>query len=144
MEKNLLKQYEDMKKEKEDTLRRIKETQSQLEKLNSKYHVGDCVSGGMGGTEHFKVRGFPYPEYDRKRTLLMQRQLRLDKLNKKLDEKLDEVERYIETVEDSRKRLILKLRYIDGLTWKQTAKRLGPGNQANSVRMEIERFMENH
>ncbi|MCM1184979.1 MAG: hypothetical protein NC251_10955 [Lachnoclostridium sp.] len=46
-------------------------------------------------------------------------------------------------VSDSRKRLILKLRYIDGLTWKQTAKRLGSGNNEDSIRKEIERFIKN-
>lgn len=142
MEKNLLEQYEDLKREKEDTERRIKETKIQLAKLNSKYHVKDTVSGGMGGIEHFTIQGFPYPEYDRKRTLLMRRQLRLDGLKIKLEEKLDEVEQYIDSVDDSRKRLILKLRYVDGLTWRDVAKRLGPGNNEDTVRIEINRFIE--
>lgn len=142
MEKNLLEQYEDMRREKEDTERRIKETQAQLSKLDSKYKVKDTVSGGMGGVERFTVTGFPYPEYERKRTLLINRQIRLDRLTLKLEEKLEEVEEYIDTIENSRKRLIMKLRYVDGLTWREVAKRLGPGHTEDSVRIEANRFIE--
>lgn len=142
MDKNILEQYEDMKKEYEDTERRIRQTTEELSKYDAKYQVQDSVTGGMGGTQHFKIKGFPYPEYQRKRTLLMSRKLRLEALKEKLDLKLDEVEQYIDTIEDSRKRLILKLRYVDGLQWREVAKKLGPGNNEDSVRIEITRFLE--
>lgn len=142
MDKNILEQYEDMKKEYEDTERRIRQTTEELSKYDAKYQVQDSVTGGMGGTQHFKIKGFPYPEYQRKRTLLMSRKLRLEALKEKLDLKLDEVEQYIDTIEDSRKRLILKLRYVDGLQWREVAKKLGPGNNEDSVRIEIDRFLK--
>lgn len=142
MDKNILEQYEDMKKEYEDTERRIRQTTEELSKYDAKYQVQDSVTGGMGGTQHFKIKGFPYPEYQRKRTLLMSRKIRLEALKEKLDLKLDEVEQYIDTIEDSRKRLILKLRYVDGLQWREVAKKLGPGNNEDSVRIEITRFLE--
>ncbi|MGN0338642.1 MAG: hypothetical protein ACI4EE_14205 [Lachnospiraceae bacterium] len=142
MDKTILEQYEDMKKEYEDTERRIRQTTEELKKYDERYQVQDSVTGGLGGYQHFKIKGFPYPEYERKRTLLMSRKVRLESLKEKLDVKMDEVEQYIDTIEDSRKRLILKLRYVDGLQWREVAKRLGPGNNEDAIRIEITRFLD--
>ena len=37
---------------------------------------------------------------------------------------------------------IMRYRYIDGMTWRETAKKLGPGNSEDAVRMEIKRFLK--
>lgn len=142
MRKSILEQYDDIKREYEDTERRIQHNLKELEKFDNKYLVQDSVNGGMGGTQHFKIEGFPYPEYQEKKTLLLKRQFRLENLKQKLDIALDEVEVYIDTIEDSRKRLIMRLRYVDNKEWSEVAKSLGPGNTADAVRMEITRFLE--
>lgn len=51
--------------------------------------------------------------------------------------------RYIAQVEDSLTRQILRLRYIDGLSWTQVALRVGGSNTADSVRKAAERFVQN-
>lgn len=142
MDKSILEQYVDAKKEYEDTKRRLKQTEESLQKYDKNYQVKDSVSGGAGGTEHFVIKGFPYPEYTRKKTLMQRRKLRLDKLKKELEVMIDEVEQYIDTVDDPRKRLILRYKYIDGLTWAEVAKKLGPGNNVDSIRIEIDRFLK--
>ena len=141
MNKHLLEQYDDMKREYKDTERRIRQTTEELRKCEKKYEVQDSVTGGTGGTQSFTIKGYTHLEYKRKKTLLMSRKLRLEKLAEELEIKLDEVERYIDTIEDSRKRLILKYRYVDGLPWRDIAKRLGPGNNEDSIRIEIGRFI---
>lgn len=43
--------------------RLIKTTEEKIIKLEEKERTRDVVSGGAGGTQHFKVEGFPVPEY---------------------------------------------------------------------------------
>ena len=57
---------------------------------------------------------------------------------------VEEIEEYINTIDDSLTRQILSLRYVNGLTWEQVAASIGGGNTADSVRKVAERFlMEN-
>ena len=66
---------------------------------------------------------------------------RRNKLNrrlKKLLDKRDELENYISSVSDSEMRMILTLRYADGLLWQQVALKIGeydesyPGRKHNN------------
>lgn len=51
------------------------------------------------------------------------------------------LEAWIAAVEDSRLRQILTCRFVDGLSWRQTALRTGGGNSADGVRMAVKRFL---
>ena len=51
------------------------------------------------------------------------------------------LEAWIAAVEDSRLRQILTCRFVDGLSWRQTALRTGGGNTADGVRMAVKRFL---
>lgn len=55
---------------------------------------------------------------------------------------LNRLHRYIDSVEDSQMRMILTLRYVNGLNWKQVAYNIGGGNTADSVRMAHNRFLK--
>jgi hypothetical protein len=142
MDKGILKQYDDLRRELMDTKRRIKRNEEEIQRLTKTNMVRDTVKGGEGGTRHYTVEGFPDSEYKRKKTLLMSRKIKLEKLEKRLDHMLNDVEEYINSVGSSRKRLILRYRYIDAMTWREIAKKLGPGNNGDSVRIEISRFLE--
>jgi hypothetical protein len=141
MDKGILKQYDDLRRELMDTKRRIKRNEEEIQRLTKTNMVRDTVKGGEGGTRHYTVEGFPDSEYKRKKTSLMGRRIKLEKLEKKLERMLDDVEGYIDSVGSSRKRLILRYRYIDAMSWSEIARRLGPGNNGDSVRMEISRFL---
>lgn len=142
MTKNILTQYEAARHEREDVKKRIQETERQLSRIENMHIVGDIVKGGSGGREKIKVEGFPDKEYSKKKTLLLQKNMRLWEIEKKLETLTDSVEQYIDSIEDSRKRNIMRYRYIDGMTWRETAKKLGPGNSEDAVRMEIKRFLK--
>lgn len=74
---------------------------------------------------------------------------RLERLKSRLANRLDKV---IETVEklnaeieaipDSEIRLILTMRYINNLEWKQIARKIGGGNTADGVRMIHNRYLD--
>jgi hypothetical protein len=50
--------------------------------------------------------------------------------------------RYINSVDDSRLRDILFLRFVSGLSWRQVAASIGGGNTAESVRKACKRLMK--
>lgn len=50
------------------------------------------------------------------------------------------LQRYISTVPDSRMRLILQYRFVDGLEWRDVARRIG--DTEDSVKMALQRLLK--
>ena len=140
--KEILILYSDLQEEVKEVRERIDKTEKQIAKIEDDGNVIDSVCGGNGGIQHFKIEGFPYPEYSRKKTLLYARKATLASLEMELMETLNQVEEFIASVEDSRMRRIITLRFNDNLSWFKVAERLGGKSTADSVRMEFNRFME--
>ncbi len=124
MDKNILIQYCDMKEEIKDLRRRIRELEKQIDRIKEEGVVKDTVSGGMGGTQHFLVEGFPVPEYNRKMMLLKARKAMLVEKEAELLELTNQVEEYIASIKKSELRIMFRLYYIDGMTWIQVAHRM--------------------
>lgn len=149
MDKNVLIQYVDMVEEIKDLRRRIHELEKQIDRIKTEGAVKDTVSGGMGGTQHFVVEGFPVPEYNRKMMLLRSRKAMLEELEAELLELTNQVEEYIGSIEKSELRIMFRLYYIDGLTWIQVAHRMNQmfpkrrkAYTEDSCRMRNTRFFE--
>lgn len=141
--KEILIQYSDLQEEVKEVRERIERTERQIAKIEEDGKVIDTVSGGGGGIQHFKIEGFPYPEYSRKKTLLYARKATLASLELELMEMLNQVEEFIASVDDSRMRRIITLRFIDNLSWNKVADRIGGNNTEDSVKKAFYRFMEN-
>lgn len=141
--KEILIQYSDLQEEVKEVRERIDKTEKQIAKIEDEGNVIDSVCGGNGGIQHFKIEGFPYPEYSRKKTLLYARKATLASLEMELMETLNQVEEFIASVEDSRMRRIITLRFIDNLSWNKVADRIGGNNTEDSVKKAFYRFMEN-
>lgn len=89
----------------------------------------------------FRVEGIAVPEYERRVERLKR------KLQRRLEEvmeKREEIEEYIDSIDDSQIRMILTLRYVNGLSWQQVAEHIGGGNTADSVRMMHNRFLKKY
>ena len=149
MDKEILIQYCDMKEEIKDLRRRIHELEKQIDRIKEEGVVKDTVSGGMGGTQHYIVEGFPVPEYNRKMMLLRSRKAMLEEKEAELLELTNQVEEYIASIEKSELRIMFRLYYIDGLTWVQVAHRMNrmfPKRRIayteDSCRMRNTRFFE--
>ena len=54
---------------------------------------------------------------------------------------LSRLNRYIDVVDDPQMRMILSLRFVNGLTWRQVAESIG-GNTEDSVKKACYRFLE--
>ena len=140
--KEILVQYTDLQKERKEVRKKIEKLEKQIETIENDGNVADKVRGGDGGLQSFKIEGFPYPEYSRKKTLLYMRKATLSELEMELIETLNEVEEFITTIKDSHMRRIISLRVVDGLSWNKVADRIGGGNTDDSVRKAFDRFME--
>ena len=140
--KEILIQYSDLQEEIKEVRDRIEKTENQIERFEREGAVCDKVMGGDGGLQPFKIEGFPYPEYSRKKTLLYARKATLTGLEMELLETLNQVEEFIASVTDSRMRRIINFRFLENKSWLQTAYALGGKATADSVRMEFERFFK--
>ena len=140
--KQILIQYADLQQEVIEIREKVEKLEQQIDKIESEGAVIDKVMGGEGGLQPFKIEGFPYPEYSRKKTLLHARKATLSELELELLETLNEVENFISSINDSHIRRIVNLRVVEGLSWRKVADRIG-GNTEDSVRMTFERFMKN-
>ena len=140
--KEILIQYSDLQEEVKEVQARIEKTELQIAKIKEEGNVVDSVCGGNGGIQHFRIEGFPYPEYSRKKSLLYARKATLANLEMELLETLNQVEEFIASVNDSRMRRIITLRFIDNLSWNKVADRIGGGNTEGSIKMAFQRFMD--
>ena len=121
MEKSVLIEYCDMQVEIKELKKLIKVTEEKIAKMEEKERTRDVVSGGAGGTQHFKVEGFPIPEYTKVKRLLISRRERLKMKEEELLEITNQAEEYIESIKRSEIRIMFRMRYIEGLTWNQVA-----------------------
>lgn len=142
--KDVLKQYTDLQNEIQEINKRIADTERRLSVIESEGTVIDSVKGGMGGIQHFRIEGFPDAEYGSLKSKLRLRQTILKGKEAALADKLNEIELFLSQIEDSRMRRIIALRFIDGLTWEQVGRRMGGGNNADSVKQAFHRFMANN
>ena len=140
--KEILIQYSDLQQECKEVREKIEKLERQIAKIEEDGAVIDKVRGGGGGLQSFKIEGFPYPEYSRKKTLLYARKATLSELEMELLETLNQVEEFIISIKDSHIRRIVNLRVVDGLSWNKVADRIGGGNTEGSVKMAFQRFME--
>ena len=142
--KEILNQYTNLQKECKEVREKIDKLEKQIEKIEDEGAVIDKVRGGEGGLQSFRIEGFPYPEYSRKKTLLFARKAKLSEIELDLLEKVNMVEEYISSLSDSHIRRIISLRVVEGLSWNKIAIKMGGNNTEDSVRMSYNRFIENN
>lgn len=152
MEKEILMEYVDMKAEMKDLRKRIEKDRRQLENLEESI-VTDSVSCGKKGKKSLgtvKVTGRPDGAIERKKRSL-KRKLQLQEiLEADLLEKQTQAEEYIQSVEKSEFRMILRFFFIDDLTYAQTAERMNaafPKRRIRytdeNIRKKFQRFFQN-
>lgn len=142
MTREKLEQYTDLRKEIEEVKEKIKKTEYEIERIEQEGTVKDKVMGGLGGIQSFKIEGYPTQQLSRKRALLYNRKATLASLEMEASETLNEIEEFIASVDDSRMRRIINLRYIENLSWNRVADKIGGGNTEDSIRMAFNRFLK--
>jgi len=138
--KEILVQYCDLREEAKDIRKRIGKLEDDIRKIEREGNVVDSVNGGEGGIRHYRIEGFPIPEYSRKKTRLCLNKAQLENSEGELLELTTSVEEYIQSISDSRIRRIIRYKFIDDMTWIQVAINIGGKATEESVRKEFERF----
>lgn len=140
--KKYLEQYVDMTCELPELERKISAIERKIDKIEKEGVVKDTVTGGNGGTQHFVIEGFPTPEYRKQRTRLFRKKMEYENLQRKIENCVDEIETFLCGIDNSRIRRIINYKYIDGLSWYDVADKIGRTATSESVRKELERFLE--
>lgn len=140
--KHILEQYIDLVHEKEEVQQRISKLNQRLDKINKGGNVKDAVKGGVGGWQTFHLEGYPVADEDETKYLLNKNIRILKQREHDIAEKVLEVEKYLNTLDDSRMRRMITKRYIEGKKWYQVANEMGAQHTEDSCRMDMKRFLE--
>ncbi len=137
-----LAQFNDIQEEIKDVKEKITKIEEQIERIRKDGEVTDSVEGGLGGTQHFKITGFPNPEIRRKKWVLYSRRQQLLIHEDKLQEQIKIVEGFINKLDRSDMRRMITYRYLENMAWNKVARRMGGNNTADGCRVAVERFLE--
>ena len=154
--KEILIQYSDLQEEIKEVRKKIEWLEDAIPKIEKRIAeieageiVRDKVRGGEGGLQSFNIEGVPVAEYEKRKTDLLSKKLLLNNRKSTLEilefdllRKTNEVEEFIASIDDSRMRRIINLRFIENLSWNKVADRIGGCNTEDSVRKSFTRFME--
>ena len=128
-----------------DTCVLIAETEEALRKLKSRQKsiAKDSVRGSMHeypyAPKTFVVEGVDYSE-TRQQTIHIEEKL-LEERKVRAEQLRICVEEWMNTI-PSRMQRIIRYHYFEGLTWEQTAQKLGRKASGESVRQEMKRFLK--
>lgn len=129
MTKKELSQLYYLEKEIKEQQKRIKELETTATSCSSKI-AG--VPSGTGNSD--KIGNYAAQIADLKSLL--------DLNLRKYFYELNRLNHYIQSVEDSQMRMILTLRYVRGLTWRQIAKSMGVAGDGSTERKKLDRFLK--
>lgn len=137
-----LEQYLALVAESKDAAWRAEKLAARIRELEAE-QVSDSVQGTRddGTTGHIRITGVPLPEIDRLLGIRRKRETRMRFLAMELEQRAAELEAEIETIPDPTVRLILRQRYIDGMTWEHVSRRNGHAG-TNWARMRATRYFE--
>ena len=152
MDKNVLIEYADMKMEIKDLRRRIEDKQNRIDKLHTTV-MSDTVTMGKKGRKSLgtvKVTGIPDGIITRMETALEKNQKLLELREVELLELKNDVEEYIESIPKSEMRTMLRLYFVDDMTYARTAAHMNylrPTRRVKytdeNIKKKIQRFFEN-
>lgn len=145
MDKEILVQYISLKTEILDLEKLIQKTQKEICRMEGKEcQVSDSVKGTRrdGTYGSIRITGYPYALCEKKREILKKREKKLNDFRGDLLEIVNDVDDYINSLEDSRMRRLIRYKYMDELSWVQVAHRMGHKYTADSCRMAVSNFLK--
>ncbi len=125
-----------------DACELVKETEQDIIRMKKVEIVQDKVSGSNPDFPYqkmsFHLSGSAETYLDstnmeKEKNLLMERKWRAEKLKR-------EIEKWMNTI-PTRMQRIIRMRYFEGKLWKEIAVQMGRNATADSVRMELDRFL---
>ncbi len=132
------------KKELIELENRILRLRSQLGRIEEDGVVADTVKGTRkdGTIGPIKIKGFQTHKYYEKKKDLKLRIATAEHLKEKLNINVKAFEEFVYSIDNSRIRRMISMRYIDGLSWQQVSERMGKGYTSDNCRVTVSRFFE--
>lgn len=142
MTRNILDQYSSLLREKRDIEKRIERLERKLEMIRSGDNMLDAVRGGAGGIQTYHIEGYPTAADDEITYLLTKNRRLLRERERQIEETIVSIEKFINSVSDSRMRRMISYRYIDNMEWQEVAQRMGRHYTEYSCKKQMERFLK--
>lgn len=142
MEKNILEQYESAKQEIKELSDRIAEMEDLLKRINDRKSINSVVKGGAGGDKIFHINGYSEESAEDLEYLIRKDMRLLNARKENANELVTEVDKFINTLNDSRMRRMLSLKYIYGKTWYQVSQAMGEKYSPDSCKKQVQRFLK--
>jgi hypothetical protein len=126
MDKTALEQYIELREEIRDLHDRIDRDERRLARIKKEGMVSDTVKGTRkdGTIGPIKITGYPTPETWQVESMIRKRVAKLCVLEEDLQAAVNAVDDFIEHIPNSEIRIMLRLYYLDDLTWSQVAIRM--------------------
>lgn len=123
MEKSVLEQYLELKEEVRDLHDRIDRDERRLAKIEKEGLVSDTVKGTRkdGTIGSIKITGYPLPEVDLVKRMIKKRVMKLHIVEEELQEAIEKVDEFIESIPKSDLRMMFRFYYLDDMTWAAVA-----------------------
>lgn len=135
-----------MDRRKLSQLRYLKNEIKLLQDQTNRIETHTTVDSVKGSQQEFpyieypiKIEGVDIQEYDKK---LRRLQRRKSRQIEELTDLVEEIEEYLQTIDDCITRQAILLKYVNGLTWEQTAASIGGGNTGEGLRKRVIRFFQ--
>ena len=142
--KNILIQYSDLQKEIKYLSRKIDSLKNEQVKFEArkKRDMVRASSKQFPFIEHnVHIEGLADMNEIKLNSILNEEIRKLESRYESLVKVTNDVLDFIDSVDDSRMRLIISYRIIEGYSWNEVADAIGGGNTEDSVRMAFNRFM---
>ena len=142
--RHILEQYTALQDEQKDLIRRIQSLDARLLNIETNMIVSDTVSRGKKGHQSLgivRIEGFPSQDYTRRKRALKRLKETLSRKSDELLEMLNDVEEYMDSIDDGEIRALIRYRYIDGMSWRDVGKAVHMNEDA--ARKKLERYLQN-
>lgn len=146
--KEILIQYADLQQEIEYLRKKIDSLQNEQAEMEKKKKNSSVMASSKDfpyTTHNVKTEGYIGLTTISAKNLSSTINLEISKLEKRYEDLLEATNNvldFIETIDDSRVRMIVTYRFIEGYSWGKVAEAMGGGNTDDSVRKCFERFFE--
>ena len=127
----------------------VEKIRDRIREIESGELVKDKVYGGEGGWQGFVITGVPTKELAERKNALLKKKVLIEEHKRILEVRkakslaqVNEIEAFINAIDDVLVREIVQLRIIERKSWNEVADKVGGGNTEYSVKKIYYRYID--
>lgn len=143
--KNAFERYQKLKMERKRLNDRIEDLLAERDEIQSRMVVDSVIASDaeFPYVAHMsKVEGIESVDDKFENHIIAMELRRVRKMQDATDEALSEIRQAVDAIEDEYIKSIVTYRFLNGMSWRQVAFRMGGGNTEAGVKMAYRRFSE--